>query len=86
MLWFCLLNWHLLCDSRYIYQVLAKLPVIRVTFAAIMKSVPEVLEITIIVLFFMVTFSIVFIAEYVTIVDAITPLFSGFDAQYIGRR
>ena len=48
----------------YIYQVLAKLPVIRVTFSAIMKSVPEVLEITIIVVFFMVTFSIVFIAEY----------------------
>ena len=45
-------------------QVLAKLPVLRVSFAAILKSLPQFLEITVIVLIFVFSFSIVFVTEY----------------------
>ena len=48
----------------YIFQFLAKLPALRVTFGAIVKSMRAFVEATIFVLIILATFSIAFIAEY----------------------
>jgi hypothetical protein len=50
--------------TLYLPQFVAKLPVMRVTAAAILKALPEFVEVMVISVFLIMTFAIILVAEY----------------------